>query len=87
MSRLNSTRPAGDGELLAASDLLFDGGGRALGRRIRLNPGGGEYEAVIMAVSLQETPAGWVRIAHTRDGYAKPTINVVPPSAEIRVVR
>lgn len=75
--------PGGEGELIRAHELLKR---QPTGRTIRLNPGGGEYDAVFMDARDQGLPRGWIRIKHQRPGLAKPTINVVPPSVEVRIL-
>jgi hypothetical protein len=86
---LRPARPGGDGEMLSAAALLlrWDCEPGVIGRRVRLNPGGGEYEAVLLRVQSQTVGSSqFVRLTHQRDGL-HPTINVVPPSTEVRILK
>lgn len=84
-SRMTPRTPGGGGELIRAYALL-DRAAWIVGRTIRLNPGGGEYEARVHRIERQPGLAGWVRITHTRPELGRKTVNVLPPSVEVRVL-
>lgn len=82
---LRPTTPGGDGEIVTAAELLERHAiASQTGRMIRLNPGGGEYEAFVVDVRPQPVPAGWVRLTHRRVGVDTLTVNVVAAGVEIR---
>lgn len=79
-SNMRPQTPGGVGELVQAVDLLG-----STGLRIRLNPGGGEYEATLQGVGFQPGHPSLVRIRHTRAGMQS-TINVIPASTQVRIL-